>query len=338
MRTLAARERTLRRADPAAETMTLWEFLERWLASKAGGWKPRTLREYRDVLTKVRDAIGDIPLTRVRPIHIQEVIDTEVRAERYGAAVNLRRYLRQAFRQAERWELLEVSPARNIGPVDRPPVKRGVFQPHEVRVFLEVAEHRFPGYYPLFYTAVFAGLRLGELLALPWGNVSEAEVRVDRAYDPDAGHGATKTPAGTRTVPITRAVYDVIASRHGKTLAFPSAAGTMRSPRNTSRAFARVIAITHERDDDGEYKMPTRLPRIRFHDLRRTAATLWAMQGATPKMIQKFLGHTTPHLALAIYTDVMDEQLAGAALDPARVLGGGKSGGNNVGQRRMKKE
>src|SRR5690606_29057686 len=68
------------------------------------------------------------------------------------------------------------------------------------------------------------------------------------------------------------------------------------------------------------------VPVIRFHDMRRTAATLWALQGASPKAIQKLLGHSTPYLAMAIYTDVVDGQLQSAVIDPASVLSGGTNG------------
>jgi len=68
---------------------------------------------------------------------------------------------------------------------------------------------------------------------------------------------------------------------------------------------------------------------VRIHDLRRTAASLWARNGATPKQIQALLGHATPHLSLAVYTDVMEGDLDRVALDPMGVLGGSLGGSKN---------
>jgi hypothetical protein len=61
--------------------------------------------------------------------------------------------------------------------------------------------------------------------------------------------------------------------------------------------------------------------RIRFHDLRRIAATLWARQGVEPRVIQHLLGHATPHLALRVYQGVLEERVVSARLD-ARMLFG----------------
>ena len=70
------------------------------------------------------------------------------------------------------------------------------------------------------------------------------------------------------------------------------------------------------------------VPSLRLHDLRRTTATWWATDGVPPKVIQRLLGHSTPRLALEIYTDVLDGQVDSAALHPERWLGGGKIGGS----------
>ena len=43
------------------------------------------------------------------------------------------------------------------------------------------------------------------------------------------------------------------------------------------------------------------LPRIRFHDLRHTYASLLIEQGENIKYIQNQLGHATPTITLNIY-------------------------------------
>jgi integrase len=62
-------------------------------------------------------------------------------------------------------------------------------------------------------------------------------------------------------------------------------------------------------------------PRIRFHDLRHTAAPLLG-RGINPKIVSEMLGHTHVSVTLGIYSHVMPhmQQQAANAMDDA--LGG----------------
>jgi integrase len=58
-----------------------------------------------------------------------------------------------------------------------------------------------------------------------------------------------------------------------------------------------------------------RLPRVRFHDLRHTAATLLLGQGVHPKVVSEMLGHTNTSITLDLYshaTPTMQREAAGA--------------------------
>lgn len=81
---------------------------------------------------------------------------------------------------------------------------------------------------------------------------------------------------------------------------FPSTIGTPLSPRNLYRHFI-------------ETTLKIGLPRIRFHDLRHTAATLMLQEGIHPKVVQERLGHSSISLTLDVYSHVipsMQEEVA----------------------------
>jgi len=312
----ARKEGELMRSHPDAARLTIEDFLERWIASKRDTLKPNTEREYNRIIKHTNDIIGSVPLARVTPLHIQRVMD----AHPPPTANAIRRYLMGAFRQAERWELLNFNPVRNIEPVKRPPPRRKVMQPDEIQEFLK---HAPKVYRALFMTAIFAGLRRGELMALPWENVSPESIIVDRTWTRGGVVGTPKTHASYRAVPIHESLYETIRrEREGREysqLAFPPRRrgqmnGTeMLSDGNLGRAFRDTLE-------------KSKVTNLRLHDLRRTAATLWALQGHGPSVIQRLLGHSTPHLALAVYTDVMRGQLESAALNPTAILGGNIGG------------
>ena len=61
------------------------------------------------------------------------------------------------------------------------------------------------------------------------------------------------------------------------------------------------------------------LPRIRFHDLRHTCATLLLGRGVNPKIVSELLGHSTVAITLDLYSHVLPtmQQQAATALEAA---------------------
>src|SRR5262249_10515832 len=57
----------------------------------------------------------------------------------------------------------------------------------------------------------------------------------------------------------------------------------------------------------------TRLPRIRFHDLRHTSASLLLAAGVHPKVVQERLGHSQIAITMDTYSHVMPTLGAEAA-------------------------
>ncbi len=55
------------------------------------------------------------------------------------------------------------------------------------------------------------------------------------------------------------------------------------------------------------------LPRIRFHDLRHTTATLLLSQGVHPKIVSDLLGHSTTAITLDTYSHVTQTMSRAAA-------------------------
>jgi integrase len=71
-------------------------------------------------------------------------------------------------------------------------------------------------------------------------------------------------------------------------------------PERVSRAFDALVA------EHG-------LPRIRFHDLRHTHATLLLKAGVPPKVVSERLGHASPGFTLNVYQHVLPGMQAAAA-------------------------
>jgi integrase len=86
-------------------------------------------------------------------------------------------------------------------------------------------------------------------------------------------------------------------------LVFPNGLGKPMLPANLLiRSFHPLLAKAN-------------LPRVRFHDLRHTAASLLLDQGIHPKIVSEMLGHSAVGITLDLYSHVtpsMQHQAADA--------------------------
>src|SRR5690606_35536416 len=76
------------------------------------------------------------------------------------------------------------------------------------------------------------------------------------------------------------------------------------------------------------------LPRIRFHDLRHTHATMLLRAGVPVKVVSERLGHASPGFTLNVYQHVLPGMQAEAAEVFERLLDSQKSAGPDGGSTR----
>lgn len=101
----------------------------------------------------------------------------------------------------------------------------------------------------------------------------------------------------------------LLAGKHWKEsgLVFTTTLGTPLHPRNVSHEFKAMLKAA-------------KLPAIRFHDLRHTAATLLLAQGVDPRTIMETLGHSQISLTLNTYSHVVPALQSDAAARMGRIL------------------
>jgi integrase len=153
---------------------------------------------------------------------------------------------------------------------------------------------------PLLATLAFAGLRVGELLALRWADVDLAAGRIRVR--------ASKTDAGVRTVDLQPELHDDLVAwkmttRRGEPehLVFGTSTGRPNGRNNVRRrVLLRAVDRANERiaeAEDGE-ALPEGLSP---HALRRTFASWLVAEGEDPAYVMQQLGHTDPKMTLGLY-------------------------------------
>ncbi|MCC6160568.1 MAG: site-specific integrase [Deltaproteobacteria bacterium] len=145
--------------------------------------------------------------------------------------------------------------------------------------FLSHAKDHSDAAHAMFATAIYTGMRFGELAGLRWTDVDLQTrlITVARSFDKPTKSGHV------RHVPILDVLFPTLRDwrlSNGSDLVFPNEAGHMHtgSPRIVKFTFPEVLA-------------KARLPRMRFHDLRHTFASHWVMNGGDLFRLQKILGH-----------------------------------------------
>ena len=156
---------------------------------------------------------------------------------------------------------------------------------------------------PILMVLIFAGPRIGELLALRWRDIDLAGGRI-RVPD-------SKTDAGIRDLDLLPVLRDELAaykarlkSAEPNELVFGTRTGRQNYRSNVE---GRVVRKAAERASErllacGEPPMPD---RITPHSLRRTFASVLYALGESPVDVMNQMGHEDPKLALAIYAKSM---------------------------------
>ena len=215
---VALRAGTLAEAKPAT---TVRDVCEQWLrdarlgiVSARGGdtYKPATLTAYEQSLRlRVYPTLGNDAFYRVRRVHIQDLVDRLVAGGAAPATIHTTTgALGSVYGRALQRDELEVNP---VAGVKVPAARNGrerFATPTEAQQLLAAVPERDRG---VWATALYAGLRCGEIAALRWTDVDlkAGTISVTRSYHQVHGFGATKS-RNRRRVPIIAELREHLAA------------------------------------------------------------------------------------------------------------------------------
>jgi integrase len=310
-----------------AGSLTVGDYLDRWLSNSVKDTvRERTYERYEEILRlHVKPALGRLKLNALTPAHVQDFYRDRLDNGFSPATVQkIHVILHKALSQAVSWSLVPRNAGEAVRAPRPAPTEMRPLSPDEARRLLETAEgDRLEALYVL---AIHTGMRQGELLGLKWENVDLAAnaIRVRHSLLRTKGRvilGEPKTKKSRRTVHLTGAASRALEEHlerqlkvmerlgdlyRDQGLVFTTEVGTPINPSNLrKRSFAPLL-------------QKAGLPRLRFHDLRHTCATLLLSKNIHPKYVQELLGHATVSITLDTYSHVlpgMGNQVAEAMED-----------------------
>jgi integrase len=314
--------------DPSR--MTVREWLTTWLTMVREEVAPKSHERYAEIVRNfLVPALGNMPLVKLAPSHIQEAYNVWANGGRRdgkkgGLSPRTRRHIHRilssALARAVEQQLLARNPAdafrKRLPKVEHREMT--TLSPEQsARLLTEIKHTRI--YWPVLL-ALSTGMRRGEVFALRWRNVDldRGFLRVMESLEQTKTGIRFKAPKTDRTRTVTLPAFAVAELRRlkreqaeellmlgtrqtGETLVCARADGLPLQPQSLTHQFTRLIVRIKG------------FPRIRFHDLRHSHATQLLLAGVHPKIAQERLGHASITTTLDLYSHVTETMQSDAA-------------------------
>jgi integrase len=309
-----------------SERVTAWE--------RAGRITPKTAERYQELVNnQVTPHLGGLVMQKAKPSDI-EAWHTTLKSEGSRRAAknggkrgispatirHAHRVVSKALKEAVKNGLVH----RNVAALESPPKAAH----NSNKMVIVTAEHmpdfvaklRGHWFYPRAITALFTGLRSGELLALRWPNIDIDKVKVIRVREAleqtKKGGIRVKEPkrdSSIRDVTLPDIVIEALRDERDRqrriaagvpegaeidlslirlpdsALVFPAIDGGYSKPIDFSKAWARFA------EEIG-------MPEITFHALRHTHASQLIDRKVDIVTIAARLGHKSPAITLQVYS------------------------------------
>lgn len=320
-------ERQLEETIESKKDYLLKDWIKEYLVNyKKNEVKATTYGSYTMLYRKhiENDKLGSILISQLRANDLQKYYNAKI-AEGYNAKTvrHIEVIINCALQQAFREKLITENPNLYTVLPKRKTYKANVLTPEEVKKLVNEAKEE--AIYPIVITALFTGLRKGELMGLTWNESIDFEknrIHVVKSlcrisHEPDAsGHGYNsyelmepKSEKSVRYIPMLDIVREVLLQQKEKQdrekeqykdiyidrgLVFAKPDGTILNQRafmNEYHAMLKKYGVTD----------------CRFHDLRHCFASLLLTSGTGMKVTSELLGHSTISTSMNIYSHVYDE-------------------------------
>jgi integrase len=254
---------------------------------------------------------GDMDINDIDQFLVHEFYQAKMK-EGYSSSYIQRMHemMRLILRVAKKWEVLHKDIASMLEPPRLIKKEMKVWTIDQVNTFLKFTKHS--RYHPIYFLAAYTGMRKGEILGLSWTDIDfeEKTISINKTlYKVPSEYllQEPKTKNSFRTIYIDDDIIRVLKRQKVKqnlerlryggvykehNMVFAQETGEYVHPQGVNGLFTRFIGQAN-------------LPRIRFHDLRHTHATILLLMGVNPKIVAERLGHSSVQITLDTYSHVL---------------------------------
>ncbi|PWI56962.1 tyrosine-type recombinase/integrase [Sulfoacidibacillus thermotolerans] len=293
--------------EVAFAAMKVEEYLNEWLIQIQDKVAPRTLETYEDTKKIISFYIGDLRLDKLDHFAIESMYEKLKAKELAPSTIHrVHRVLRAALNRAVKRGIIKETPMKRVdspsGKIERRNVL-SVEQAHQLLNWLK--DHRYLSYLGATI-ALHTGMRRGEICGLQWRDIDWERkiIRITRSRQRRKGKdfiGNPKTVGSIRPIPVDDDLIELLHVWYGAfplppidmqfILAHPD--GKPIDPMTLSRDVR--IAVNK-----------LNLPKVSFHDLRHTHATLLLQANVPLKIVSERLGHASIAMTADTYSHVTE--------------------------------
>lgn len=297
--------------------MTYAKYLDEWFEERHISLQKSTYEIHSIFCNNViKPRLGHFKLQKLEPIHIQKFVNNLVNKTNYSPhTIHLVfRIVSASLKKAKTLKLIKDNPATGTTLPKKQQKELNVWSLKQVNYFLKEAKnvHRLTRCYIAIVISLLTGARQGEIMGLRWKDIDFDKnviyIRQTLTQSAEIKVGA-KNASSIRSIHIPDKLISELKSHrkiileerlyHGEgyednDLVICTRIGKPMIPRNLRKEFYNLTVKLN-------------LPKIRFHDLRHTHATLLIEQNVNVKLIQSRLGHADVQQTLNTYSHVIPD-------------------------------
>lgn len=192
---------------------SLEEYMVTWFNTfKKGKGSLSTQNMYRNCINvHINPALGTKKVKDITSTDVQALLNNITSSKSLAHKVKIT--LNQIFKQAIADRLISFNPVDNCSEIAPDEPKRAYLTQTQRSILLDVLKnHRF---YPVMFTILYSGMRMGEALALTWNDIDfhEKVIKVTKATEYDHAKPIPKDPKtkkGFREIPLPKELYDYL--------------------------------------------------------------------------------------------------------------------------------
>ena len=254
--------------------------------------------------------LGDIKLSDIRPIHVQNYVDDLVgilTPQTIRIHLNI---LNLAFKRAYRLKLIKENVVQFVEVPKNKKFKNEIYNAEDMRILLEKC-HKTPLELPIIIASGL-GLRISEIMGLTWNNINfnDFTITVEKITVRDEGKVILKEPKTESSVRTISAPKEIIlmlkqlkkerlaaklkGEKQHRELIFYDKNLEPIAPDVISKKFKYFLEVNN-------------LKHIRFHDLRHSHVTMLIDAKVPLKVISERVGHSSVNTTLNIYSHALKE-------------------------------